>query len=209
MGIISSHRSVRLIDARDPDRSFVQADIYRGYPSAELEEIESRWASARDQVAVEGLATGLTSVEHSHWDWRNKVHSVEAGVHMLVALEYQGDAQGIMAVLQTPHRSRLTGEPLLYVDYLESAPWNLRLPSVQPRFMGVGTVLIAEAVRLSLDSHLEGRIGLHSLPQAEPFYKSRCRMTELGQDPGYFDLTYFEFTSRQAMDWLTAIGDAP
>ena len=68
--------------------------------------------------------------------------------------------------------------------------------------MGVGTVLVAEAVHLSLDTGLEGRIGLHSLPQAEAFYRSRCRMTELGQDIEYFDLTYFEFAGQQAIEWL-------
>lgn len=208
MGNPSSHRIVRLIDARDPDRRLVQADIYREYPSAELEEIESRWAEIRDRVAAQGRATGLASVEHSHWDWRNKIQSVKAGRHMLVAVEYEGEVQGIMAVLQSPQHSRLSGEPLVYVDYLESAPWNLRLPTVAPRFMGIGTVLVAEAVHLSLDSGFEGRVGLHSLPQAEAFYKSRCQMTELGQDGQYFDLTYFEFTGQQAIEWLTAIGDS-
>jgi len=36
--------------------------------------------------------------------------------------------------------------------------------------MGVGTILIAEAVRPSLEIGLTGRVGLHSLPQAEAFY---------------------------------------
>src|SRR5437773_8751001 len=87
------------------------------------------------------------------------------------------------------------------VDYLESAPWNLRCSSILPRLMGVGTVLIAEAVRLSLELGLEGRVGLHSLPQAEAFYKIRCGMTEFGADPGYFDLTYFEYNGQQATAW--------
>lgn len=203
----SSRRIVRLIDARDLDRRSVSADVYRDYPSTELEHLESLWGQARDRAEAGGLATGLVSVEHSHWDWRNKVHSVEAGHHMLVAVECEGEVQGIMAVLQAPQRSRISGKPLVYVDYLEAAPWNLRLLSATPRFMGVGTVLIAEAVRLSLDTGLEGRVGLHSLPQAEPFYKSRCGMTELGKDVNYFDLSYFEFTEQRAIDWLTAIGE--
>jgi hypothetical protein len=207
MGNLPSHRIVRLIDASDAARKLVSADIYRDYPSAELEHIEALWAGARDRAAAEGLASGLTSLEHSHWDWRNKVHSVEAGRHMLVVVECEGEAQGMMAVLQAPQRSRLSGKPLVYVDYLEAAPWNLKLLSVPPRYLGVGTVLIAEAVRLSLDTALEGRIGLHSLPQAEAFYKSRCGMTELGQDLNYFDLTYFEFTQQQAIEWLAAIGE--
>ena len=177
-------------------------------PSAALEDIESQWAQARDQAAAQGLATGSATLEHSHWDWRNKIHSVEAGRHILVAVECQGEAQGIMAVLQPPQRSRLSGEPLVYVDYLESAPWNLKLPAVPARFVGIGTILVAEAVHISLDAGFEGRVGLHSLPQAEAFYKSRCRMTELGQDRQYFDLTYFEFTSQQAIEWLVAIGDS-
>lgn len=119
MGSPSSRRIVRLIDARDSDRRLVEADVYRDYPSAMLEDIESRWAQARDQVAAQGIATGSATpatLKHSHWDWRNKFHSVEAGRHMLVAVECQGEAQGIMAVLRPPQRSRLSGEPLVYVD---------------------------------------------------------------------------------------------
>jgi hypothetical protein len=156
-----------------------------------------------------GLATGLASLDHSHWDWRNKVHSVEAGLHMLVTVECHGEAQGIMAVLRAPRRSWLSGTPVAYVDYVETAPWNLKIPSLPPRFIGVGTVLIAEAIRLSLELGLEGRLGLHSLPQAEGFYRSRCRMTDLGSDSQYFDMTYFEFSGQQAIEWLVEIGEAP
>jgi len=77
-----------------------------------------------------------------------------------------------------------------------------------PRYVGVGTLLIAEAVRLSVETGLDG-VGLHSLPQAETFYQDRCRMTRLGPDPDYYELTYFEFTGRQAVDWLTANGGSP
>lgn len=206
MAFPSSHRIGWLIDAQDPDRKLVRVDVYRGYPPAELEDLESQWAKAREEVAAKGSSTGLASVEHSHWDWRNKVQSVEAGRHMLVAIEYQHEVQGVMAVLQAPKLSWISDEPLVYVDYLESAPWNLKLPMVSPRFVGIGTVLIAEAVQLSIDTGLEGRIGLHSLPQAEAFYKTRCRMTDLGKDHHYFDLTYFEFTSLNATEWLAAIG---
>ncbi len=128
---------------------------------------------------------------------------------MLVGVECEGEPQGIMAILRMPRHSRHTGEVVIYVDYLESAPWNLKGASAPPRFMGIGTVLIAEAVRLSLEMGLEGRVGLHSLPQAESFYKTRCRMTEFGADPAYYDLTYFEYTGQQATDWLAAIGEAP
>jgi hypothetical protein len=113
-----------------------------------------------------------------------------------------------MAVLGTPRRARLGGGHVVYVDYVESAPWNLKGTVVSPRFLGVGTVLIAEAVRLSLEMGLGGRVGLHSLPQAEPFY-ARCRMTRVGPDPSYYDLTYFEHAGQEALDWLASLGEAP
>ncbi|MCI0378188.1 MAG: hypothetical protein L0215_11330 [Gemmataceae bacterium] len=208
MSFPSSRRIVKLIDGRAPDRTAVEAYVYRDYPSSELEVIESRWAEAREQSAKAGLAAGLAPLEHSHWDWRNKADSVEAGRHMLVAVECAGEPQGIMAVLRMPQPSKLSEEHLVYVDYVESAPWNLKVSDGSPRFLGVGTILIAESVRLSLEMGLGGRLGLHSLPQAEAFYR-RCGMTCVGQDPAYYDLSYFEFVGRQATDWLTSIGESP
>jgi hypothetical protein len=54
----------------------------------------------------------------------------------------------------------------------------------------------------------EGRVGLHSLPQAEAFYKGRCRMSEFGVDPSYFHLTYFEYTGQQAIEWMATIEES-
>jgi hypothetical protein len=34
-------------------------------------------------------------------------------------------------------------------------------------------------------------------------------MTRAGADPGYYDLTYFEYTGEQAVNWLAAIGETP
>ena len=113
MALPQSHRIGRLIDAHDSERKFVQVDIYRGYPPAELEGLEAQWATAREEAAEKGLAVGLASIEHAHWDWRNKIHSVEAGRQMLVAIEHRHEVQGIMAVLQTPQRSWISGEPLI------------------------------------------------------------------------------------------------
>lgn len=76
-----------------------------------------------------------------------------------------------MAVLSLPRPARLGDGYAIYVDYLESAPWNLKNGVEPPRFLGVGTVLLIEAVRMSADAGFEGRVGLHSLPQAEAFYR--------------------------------------
>ena len=67
-----------------------------------------------------------------------------------------------------------------------------------PRYHGVGSILIKAAVALSEDSEFHGRIGLHSLPQANDFYANTCGMTDLGIDPDYEGLRYFEMTPEQA-----------
>jgi hypothetical protein len=170
-----------------------------------LDTIESQWAKARENAAGAGSGAGLAPLEHEHWDWRNKADRIEAGQAMLLAIECAGDVQGVMAVLRIPQLARLGEGSVVYVDYVETAPWNLKGFTTPPRFVGVGTLLIAEAVRLSLETGLYGRVGLHSLPQAEAFY-TRCTMTRVGPDPSYYDLTCFEFTGQQATDWLAAIG---
>jgi hypothetical protein len=112
--------------------------------------------------------------------------------------------QGLMAVLTQSRPATVTegNVPVLYVDFLETAPWNLKGLHVRPRFLGVGTVLIAEAVLLSRESGWRGRVGLHSLPQAERFYDVHCQMTRTGPDPQYHDLVYFEYTEDMAAQLL-------
>ncbi|HVC95445.1 MAG TPA: hypothetical protein VND64_17240 [Pirellulales bacterium] len=116
-----------------------------------------------------------------------------------------------MALLTASRSARLSPRTrkVLYVDYLETAPWNLKLASAKPKFLGVGTVLIAEAVRLSLEAGWQGRIGLHSLPQAERFYEAHCKMRRIGLDAKYYNLAYFEYTKEQAAKWLAEVEISP
>ncbi len=93
------------------------------------------------------------------------------------------------------------GKPLVYLEYLEVAPWNWPYRSERPRLKGVGIALVAAATQLSVDNGFEGRIGLHSLEQAEGFYR-RCRMTDLGPGADYYILRYFEMTATQASAFL-------
>jgi hypothetical protein len=149
---------VRLIDARSPTQVVVSATLYRDYPGILLDEIEAQWQVARDQAANLGQMQGLAPLEHAHWDWRNKTESVQTGRNMLIAIEYEDEVQGLMAVLRTPRFGLLGNGPVVYVDYVESAPWNLRMFVGAPRFLGVGSTLIADAVRLSVESGLDGRV---------------------------------------------------
>ena len=207
MNTPQAHRRVWLIDGHSAEQSGVLADLYRGLPAQVLDEIERMWAEAREAAALEREAAGLNPLEHDHWCWRNKAESVEEWRHMLVAIECEGRWQGAMAVARLPRSSRLGGGAVVYVDYLEAAPWNLKSPLAPAWFKGVGIALLADAVRLSNETGLDGRVGLHSLPQAEPFY-TRCGMTRVGEDPDYYGLPYYEYTGPQAAEWLASMEES-
>ena len=84
-----------------------------------------------------------------------------------IGIEY-GEMQGLMMADESGHTTRLApdfGQPLVYVDYVEAAPWNVRRANPIPRFQNVGLHLVRAAVILSRRLGFAGRVGLHSLPQ--------------------------------------------
>lgn len=93
------------------------------------------------------------------------------------------------------------GKPLLYVEYIESAPWNLAGLVETPRFSGDGVALIQTAIQVIANEGFAGRIALHSLPQSQPFYQRYMR--DLGIDGDQMEkLCYFEMTEDQANQFV-------
>jgi hypothetical protein len=178
-----------LVDGQTDAHEFVPANILVGFPPDRLGEVENAWKPERETAARELSDVG-TGGEHENWDWRTKAESVKSGVNQIVAVECRDAVQGLMALQCKPRPARVEpkNEPILYVEYLEAAPWNLKNRLVRPRFLGVGTLLIAAAVKLSLEFGYRGRLGLHSLAQAEPFYRVNCKMTDFGPDSDYYEL---------------------
>jgi hypothetical protein len=132
---------------------------------------------------------------------------VATGELSLIAVECEGQVQGLMAISIQPRPAILSlGKRLVYVDYLEAAPWNQRVTSRSSRFIGVGKILIGQAIHVSRELGLGGCVGLHSLQQAENFYAEKCRMIRIGQDPEYNNLVYFEYTESASAMWLDAEG---
>lgn len=180
-------------------------------PARLIERIDVAYARRTDDLWLTFLtaevakahAGGLTLPlpQHAHWRWERKVAMVG---HLLpyptLAIEFEGDAQGLMLLKTDGEFARLPGElgkPLVYVVFLATAPWNLTSVVARPRFRGVGSVLLRAAVEISSDLGFKGRLALHALPQSEVFYE-RLGMTALGNDPKKENLKYFEMTPGQA-----------
>lgn len=203
---MSEKSVVQLLDRRT--RSLVNATLIDGVTVAEIEAVERDWQPYLQQQLARMQSEGIGGrlPQHRHWDWRAKQQHAERYLaYRMLGIEYDSQMQGLMLALTAGALCRLEsqkGKPLVYVDYLASAPWNLPNITPEPRFSLVGTVLLAAAIQLSIDEEFSGRIGLHSLPQADDWYANACGMSDLGQDAAKQDLRYFEMTPEQASKFL-------
>jgi len=183
----------------------VAAELIDVISEADLRAVETEWKPVTNVRIRELMSKGIRPVdwpEGWHWKWRDKVQSITGllAFHTF-ALHCEGKLQGLMqlktagAICRVPEQA---GKDLVYIDYVETAPWNRKAIVDSPRFGGVGTIMIRAAIEVSRDQEFRGRIGLHSLPSAERFYGDACGMTDLGLDGTYEGLRYFEMTSVQA-----------
>lgn len=203
----------RLVDTRLPPPGYVPVTITRGFQATygNLDAVERPWGPDRARL-VEELLSHDETLENAHWDWRNKARRPKDW-HCIATVECDNQTQGIMAIENLLRRSELTPNTwLLYVDILEAAPWNYRVPQDrnkpvvrEARYKGVGTLLLGEAIRMSIGTTAGGRVGLHALPQAEHFYE-HSGMTRIGPDPNCYNLVYFEYPDGVAAIQLTSMG---
>lgn len=196
-------------------------DVAEGLDPVHLDHIEQAWKPLikrqRDKAVLEYF-TELADVEQTdaafaailgrlgipdgHWDWRLKC-TIAPGTQRQAYGLLNGDQVEAAMMLAAGHQTRLgiAREPLVYVDYLATAPWNRATIQHPERFRRMGVMLLGTAVEISRLQGLEGRCGLHALPSAEGFYQ-RVGMRDLGIDPAYYDLHYFEFDAAAARAFI-------
>ncbi|AYF88161.1 GNAT family N-acetyltransferase [Pseudomonas sp. DY-1] len=184
----------------------------QSWVEASLQPITQKDASDWVQYWVPAIQNGLQQAtiraasvdvgQIPRWNWKDKIEAI----HGLLSkngfsITYEGVTQGLMIYDLSVHRCRLEeqkGKDLVYVEYLEVAPWNRNdLMQGQARFGGIGSTLLAAAIELSRQEDFKGRIGLHSLPGSESFY-AYGGMSDLGVDESSEGLRYFEMTAEQA-----------
>ncbi|MEO1095992.1 MAG: hypothetical protein AAFX01_13945 [Cyanobacteria bacterium J06638_28] len=136
----------------------------------------------------------LTEQPDAAWMWDYKLRQAEQEArYEAYALEVEAVAQGLIFLETQWHRSHLPQRyPLVYVEAIASAPWNRTTLEHPPYLKRVGRLLLLFARERSLALGYEGRVGLHSLPEAEGFYR-HFQMPDHGPDPEKEDLVYFEY----------------
>ena len=181
----------------------VEAELRDAIEQAQLDDWQTKWRPALLTTLQELVRKGVPFDQWPqswHWDWSKKTARVQGLLAFRgFSIVAQGATQGLAQVdlTKAAREANQRGKPLVYLEYLEVAPWNRPDLGNAPRLRGVGTALITAAVALSEDEGFKGRLGLHSLPQADNFYR-KIGMTDLGQDAAYQNLRYFEMTSEQA-----------
>lgn len=185
----------------------VEAELRDAIEQAQLDDWQTKWQPALLAVLQDLARRGVPMSQWPqswHWNWAQKTARVQGLLAFRgFSVVAQGVTQGLAQIdLTKPSREPTqVGKPLVYVDYLEVAPWNRPELGMVGRLSGVGTALLTAAVALSDEEGFKGRLGLHSLPQADAFYR-KIGMTDLGPDPVYQSLRYFEMTSDQARAFL-------
>ena len=185
----------------------VEAELRDAIEEAQLVDWQTRWQPALIEILQALARDGVPMArwpQSWHWDWRQKRSRVEgllafAGFSVIA----QGVTQGLAQIdlTRSARAPAHAGRSLAYVDYLETAPWNGPDLGRTPRLKGVGTALLLAAAALSVEEGFKGRIGLHSLPQADDFY-TRMGLIDLGSDPRQQGLRYFEMTEDRARAFL-------
>lgn len=207
---------------RSADGSYVSAVLIDGLMEHHLIDWEAQWfpqlrdsyITVRDRCKANGevdhasidFALGLHHLQDAPWNWRKKHRKRRARMaSRSFAIELDGQTQGMSYVDLVGHQARLNpdkGKDLVYVEYVATAPWNRPIHGQVPRYRGVGPILLAAAISVSVDEEMHGRIGLHALPQAVAFYEAKMGMTNLGPDPAKQGLSYFEFTAEDAAEFI-------
>lgn len=195
---------------RHKDRALVDAVLHTELVPTALFEAEKEWGPIRLEAVEKLYHLGRSREipQHYHWNWGAKSRKLQLLAYRCSGIECDGKWQGLLMVQLSGQVARLDpdkGKDILYIDYLETAPWNLHTMVDKPLYGGIGTLLMQTAVQLSYDEGFHGRIGLHTLPQAEYFYRDNYGMYSCGPDASCQDLLYYEMTREIAASFTSNV----
>jgi hypothetical protein len=100
-------------------------------PEMTLEQVVQageHWERLRVRARARLRRKRLPVPEHDRWDWDEKSHGLRFTAYRCLGVRHEGEVQGLMMISTLAVEGRLPihrGKPVLYVKYIESAPWNL------------------------------------------------------------------------------------
>jgi hypothetical protein len=159
--------------------STCRAQVLRNPDPSVIAQQQMEWNKYKETA----MSSGVIKPDHHLWNWQEKVRKHPSPANTLYALRFQEQIQGCLLLSTAPQTGRLNGFPLLYVEYLESAPWNLsHYAGGLAKYGRVGFSLLDIAGEASIAAGCSGRLGLHTLKDAASFYET-YGFQNLGPDP--------------------------
>jgi hypothetical protein len=160
--------TVRIVDRKT--RRIVDAEVVANISRSELKGIDHLWVGWRADLTQKEMLP-----ENHDWRWERKGLDLDADSFRFLGIRYLGEIQGLAMLNMdsiASQRPGCSGQRMLYVEYLEAAPWNQEAyAGTDKRYGLIGMALLCALIMVSADAGCEGRIALHSLPQAEGFYR--------------------------------------
>ncbi len=195
---------------RGGDGAVVDGKLYEGLRPVDLTLVERQWTPWRQDITRRLIEQGVDQrawPQSLHWDWFAKLRYLQLLAVEVFAIDVEREWQAVVMIENTAHRCQLpsqSGKHLVYVDYVETAPWNWPIPQLglSRRYKGLGNLLMRRVVRRSFELGFKGRVGLNALPQAADFYSSSFRMTRIEAN-GPNELDYFELSEANALEVIS------
>lgn len=202
-----SVKNIRI--CRATDSAIVDAKLYEGLRAIDLTLVERAWTPWRQKLIRQLIEAGIRKADWPqslHWDWSAKLPELKLLAVEMFAIDFEDEWQAVVMIETSSHFGQLPnqfGKPLVYVEYIETAPWNWSIPQVglAKKFRGLGTILLRRVIKRSFELGFKGRIGLSSLPQAEGFYSTELGMTRIPASRSS-GLDYFELSEAVALENL-------
>lgn len=179
----------------------VDAELYEGLSNQNILDHENKWIPTLTKANEDSKAKGDGIVaEDAHWSWEKKAfHTMNQLSFSHYVIECKGETVGLLLLKLDGGVSKIEkGKSLVYIDYICISPQNRRVIKDPPVYRSIGSILFHVAIEVSFDLGMDGRVGLHSLPKAEGWYKDKLGLNCFGPDKDYQNLEYFELSSAQA-----------
>lgn len=187
----------------------VNAVLFEGLSDKNIQDHEKIWVPALEAAnkTANEKEKKHSIAEDAHWRWNKKVNSTAGQLAFRhYAIEHENNTEGLMMIALVGHRSKIApAKDIVYIDYLSVAPQNRPIIQNPPRFKAVGSVLFNYTVQVSEEEGMNGRVGLHALPNAASWYHNKLKLTSFGKDSSYNNLEYFELAEDKAQKLLQAL----
>ena len=199
--------AIKLVDGLTGQ--LVDAILFEGLSEKNIQDHEELWIPVLEKANKISKEKGerLVVAEDAHWRWSKKVNSTAGQLAFRhYAIEYENITEGLMLIALVGHQSRITpSKDIVYIDYLSVAPANRQVIQTPPKLKAIGSVFFNYAIQVSVEEGMNGRIGLHALPNAASWYRDKLGLTPFGKDFSYHNLEYFELSEKKSQKMLETL----